>query len=76
MEGREGWRNEGEGGRQGMKGGMGWKGGRNEGEGSNRGKHFCCEAGDECLVTFCMVSCERSEHSEAHQLAEGQPGGS
>ena len=51
-----------------MEGGLGWKGGREEGEGGNRGKLFClvtrsCEAGNKCLVTFSLVSCERSEHS-------------
>ena len=71
-EGGLGWKGGSEGGRkvgrQGMEGGLGWKGGREEGEGGNRGKLFCfvtrsCEAGNKCLVTFSLVSCERSEHS-------------
>ena len=71
-EGGRGWREAGVGGRAGLEG-------REEGEGGNRGKLFClvtrsCEAGDKCLVTFSLVSCERSEHSQAHQLAK--PGGS
>ena len=65
LEGREGRK---EGGREAGVGGRAGLEGREEGEGGNRGKLFClvtrsCEAGDKCLVTFSLVSCERSEHS-------------
>ena len=72
-EGGRGWR---EGGRQGMEGGLGWKGGREAGDGGRAGLEGrevievsfflvtrSCEDGDKCLVTFSLVSCERSEHS-------------
>ena len=65
-----------EGGRQGMEGGLGWKGGREAGDGGRAGLEGrevievsfflvtrSCEDGDKCLVTFSLVSCERSEHS-------------
>ena len=51
------------------RGWAGREGVREEGEGGNRGKlFFClvtcsCKAGDKCLMTFSLVSCERSEHS-------------
>ena len=59
---REGGREAGDGGRVGLEGREGGRGG------GNRGKLFClvtrsCEAGNKCLVTFSLVSCERSEHN-------------
>ena len=58
-------REEGDGGRvglEGREGGWGWREGWAGREGGNRGKLFLvtrsCEAGDKCLVTFSLVSCE------------------
>ena len=64
MEGGLGWKE----GREARKEGRQAGDGREEGEGGNRGKLIClvthsCEAGNKCLMTFYLVSCERSEHS-------------